>query len=195
MLLLHAWWGLNDTIRRMADRLAESGFTVIAPDLHRGVVATTIEEAERATEDEESRVGERRAITAAAVDRLRGEPGVRPDSIGVIGISFGVWYGMTLAPEAPSVAAVVAIYGMGEGDWSATSAAFQGHFAEDDDFNPIDEVDGLESSLRKAGRRVEFFRYPGVRHWFMEPDRPEYDEGAANLAWGRILGFLRERLD
>ncbi len=38
VLLLHPWWGLNQTIRDLADRLAGDGFTVMAPDLFDGTV-------------------------------------------------------------------------------------------------------------------------------------------------------------
>ena len=38
VLLLHPWWGLNQTIRDLADRLAGDGFTVIAPDMFDGTV-------------------------------------------------------------------------------------------------------------------------------------------------------------
>ena len=38
LLLLHAWWGLNETIPSFADAFADAGFVVIAPDLYRGVV-------------------------------------------------------------------------------------------------------------------------------------------------------------
>jgi carboxymethylenebutenolidase len=46
VLVLHAWWGLNDTIKAVCTQLAESGFVAFAPDLYHGKVANTIAEAE-----------------------------------------------------------------------------------------------------------------------------------------------------
>src|SRR5918911_3967646 len=46
VLVLHAWWGLNDTIRAVCTRLAEAGFVAFAPDLYHGKVADTIADAE-----------------------------------------------------------------------------------------------------------------------------------------------------
>src|SRR6266481_1021932 len=46
VLVLHAWWGLNDTMKSFCDRLASEGFVAIAPDLYNGNVAETIAEAE-----------------------------------------------------------------------------------------------------------------------------------------------------
>jgi carboxymethylenebutenolidase len=194
VLVLHAWWGLNETARGFCDRLADAGFIAVAPDLYRGTVVDTPEAAE--AELEAMPGAERLAIARSAMDRLRGEPGVRAASLGVIGFSMGAFYTLQLAADDPSVAAAVLCYGTGpSGDWTTSDVAFQGHFAEDDPFEPAADVDALEAALREGGRRVEFHRYPAARHWFLEPDRPEYDESAANLAWGRILAFLRERLD
>ncbi|HEX8700915.1 MAG TPA: dienelactone hydrolase family protein, partial [Myxococcaceae bacterium] len=39
VILIHEWWGLNEHIREVADRLAREGFTVFAADLYRGKVA------------------------------------------------------------------------------------------------------------------------------------------------------------
>ena len=46
MLVLHAWWGLNDDVRAYARRLTGEGFTVETPDLYGGRVATDIPGAE-----------------------------------------------------------------------------------------------------------------------------------------------------
>ncbi len=43
--LIHDWWGLTDSVRRMANQLAQVGYYVIAPDLFNGSVATTHAEA------------------------------------------------------------------------------------------------------------------------------------------------------
>ena len=47
VLVLHAWWGLNDTIKAFCTRLAESGFVAFAPDLYHGKVADNIADAGR----------------------------------------------------------------------------------------------------------------------------------------------------
>lgn len=46
VLVLHAWWGLNDTMKAFCTRLAQSGFVAFAPDLYHGKVADNIADAE-----------------------------------------------------------------------------------------------------------------------------------------------------
>lgn len=47
ILVLHAWWGLNQFLKDFCDRLADEGFLTIAPYLCHGKVAITIEDAEQ----------------------------------------------------------------------------------------------------------------------------------------------------
>lgn len=74
-------------------------------------------------------------------------------------------------------------------------AAFQGHFATDDEFEPLEGVRAVEQAIRESGREVTFHFYEGTRHWFFEPNREGYyDAASADLAWQRALAFLREKL-
>ena len=86
VVLFHAWWGLNDDITRFADRLADAGFFVIAPDLYGGAVTAEIDEAKRLTGsvDEEHA----NAIAVAALERLASRPG-GSEAIGAVVFSFG----------------------------------------------------------------------------------------------------------
>ena len=71
-------------------------------------------------------------------------------------------------------------------------AAYLGHFAEKDEFEPQSNVDLLEAALRRAGRPMTFHHYADAGHWFFEPDRSEaYNPAAASLAWDRTLAFLK----
>ena len=96
------------------------------------------------------------------------------------------------AADPDHIRSVVLFYGTGGGDFSTSRAAYLGHFAENDPYEPPAGVDELEESLRQAGRPVTFYRYPGTGHWFFEPDRTDaYNQAAATLAWERTLTFLR----
>ncbi|WP_439345804.1 dienelactone hydrolase family protein [Vacuolonema iberomarrocanum] len=82
-------------------------------------------------------------------------------------------------------------YGTRPGDYSHSKAAYLGHFAATDEFEPQSSVDTLETALQKAGCSVSFYRYSGTGHWFVEPDRPQaFNQSAADLAWERTLTFL-----
>ena len=191
VLVLHAWWGLNDTMRAVCTRLAEAGFIAFAPDLYHGKVAATIADAEILVKALDS--NQATADVADATRFLNERAGQADRGLAVIGFSLGASYALDLAAADPEhIRAVVLFYGTGGGDFSTSRAAYLGHFAEDDPYEPQPNVDELEEALRSAGRPVTFYRYPGAGHWFFEPDRIDaYNQAAASLAWDRTLASLR----
>jgi carboxymethylenebutenolidase len=193
VLVLHAWWGLNDTIKAFCTRLAEAGFVAFAPDLYHGRVADTIPGAEALANEIFQNYPQAQAAIAAAVRYLVNRSEQSGGGLAVIGFSLGANLALDLAAADPEhIHSVVLFYGTGGGDFSASPAAFQGHFAEADDFEPRAGVDELEATLKQAGRPVTFYHYPGTGHWFFEPDRAQaYNAAAASLAWERTLAFLK----
>jgi carboxymethylenebutenolidase len=200
VLLMHAWWGLNEFFTRLADRLAGAGFVVIAPDLYGGKTGTTIAEAEELLGELENNEGYKEAIKheEAALDYLLKHPSVDRAVVGAIGFSMGAAYATWLATLRPELEAVVLVYGGSDqgGDFGKeTGAAFLGHFAEGDEWEPTENVRKLEEQLREAGRDVSFHYYSDVGHWFMENNRADaYNEEAAELAWERTVRFLHSKL-
>ena len=192
VLVLHAWWGLNDTMKAFCTRLAESGFVAFAPDLYHGKVADTIADAETLGKALDANYLQARAEITEAARFLNERAGQSDRGLAVIVFSLGAFYALDLAAADPvHIRSVVLFYGTGGDNFSSSRAAYLGHFAENDEYEPQSNVDELEESLRRAGRPVTFYRYPGTGHWFFEPDRPAYDPAAASLAWDRTLAFLR----
>lgn len=190
VLLLHPWWGLNQAIRDLADRLAGDGFTVLAPDLFDGTILTTPEDAEAHVRSLTEADGERISGRAgAALDHLLALPDTRGDRAAVIGLSFGAMEATQLTEARPDIAALVCFY---SGIFEAPKGVpYLGHFAEDDAFDDSAQVAELEPTL---GEGSAAHVYPGTKHWFIEPDRPEFNADAAELAYSRTVAFLRQHL-
>jgi len=190
VLVLHAWWGLNASLRGFCARLAEAGLVVYAPDLYHGHIADTIADAETlAGALDSKRATAEVAVAASFLDQHANNA---ERGLAVIGFSLGAAYALGLAAAEPErIHSVVLFYGTGGGDANRSRAAYLGHFAENDPYEPQAEVDRLEAALRHAGRTVTFHRYTGTGHWFFEPDRTQaFHAAAASLAWDRTLAFL-----
>lgn len=191
VLVLHAWWGLNDAIKAFCHRLAESGFVAFAPDLYHGKIADTIPNAEslcRALDADQAKRDIRAAIEFLQKHADHTDPG-----LAVVGFSLGAFFALELSVSDPDeIRSVVVFYGTRPGDYAGSKAAYLGHFAEVDEFEPKEEVENLEAALRKAKCPVRLFHYPGTGHWFFEPDRLDaFNAAAASLAWKRTLDFLK----
>lgn len=193
VLVLHAWWGLNDTIKAFCNRLADAGFTAFAPDLYHGKVTDKIDEAETLVNSMGDKLDQTRAEIADAVTFLKERAGSDASSMAVIGFSMGAFYAVDLSANAPdTIRSVVIFYGSGPADFSKAKADYLGHFAENDPYEPQSGIDEFEKDLKAAGRTVTFYTYPGTGHWFFEPDRADaYNAAATNLAWERTLAFLK----
>ena len=194
VLVLHAWWGLNDTIKAICDRLAIAGFTAFAPDLYHGQVADTIPAAENLGSKLDANFRQAKTEISEAAHYLNEKAGSSIAGLAVLAFSLGGYYALDLAESDPEhIRAVVLFYGAGTGDFGSTSrAAYLGHFAENDVYESRSTVDELEETLRKAGREVTFHHYIGTGHWFFEPDRVDaFNKEAADLAWERTLAFLK----
>ena len=191
VLVLHAWWGLNEAMKSFCTRLADSGFIAFAPDLYHGKVADKIPDAKALSNALDA--DKAKADIADAAKLLKERAGKTDHGLAVIGFSLGAYLALDLsASGSEEIGSVVVFYGTGPTDYSRSRAAYLGHFAENDDFEPQSEVDKLEVSLRTAGRPVTFHRYPGTGHWFFEPDRKDaFNQAAASLAWDRTLTFLK----
>jgi carboxymethylenebutenolidase len=193
VLVLHAWWGLNDTMKDICGRLAESGFVAFAPDLYHGQVADTIAGAEALGTALDNNHLQAKAEILDAARFLSERASQSGRGVAVLSFSLGAYYALHLSATQPElIHAVVLFYGSGPADFTNAQAAYLGHFAEEDEYETPDNVAELEAALRDAGRPVTFYQYPGTGHWFFEPDRPQaYNQAAAELAWERTLAFLK----
>ncbi|HUE99198.1 MAG TPA: dienelactone hydrolase family protein [Anaerolineales bacterium] len=190
VIVLHAWWGLNQNFKNLCDRLATEGFVAFAPDLNEGRVAKTIDEAK---EIMSSLDGQRKYdVAMAAVDFLRGRSEVRQGPFSLIGFSMGAAASLVLASEQPeAIKKMVLFYGIGDADFGKIQAQILGHFSDVDEWEPMDGIRWMETEMRNVGLDPTFHIYPQMPHWFFEEDRPEFDPQSAELAWTRTLEFLR----
>ena len=191
LVLLHAWWGLTDDVKARAQSLRAEGYTVVTPDMFDGRTATTVDEAKALTANEKDNEDK---ITAF-VDKAVRDLGSRVDRVAIVSWSFGNWYAWKVSAARPdAIAAVVCFYGLAVEDTSKKVPPILSHYAEHDAFEDLAWTRKAEGEMRTAGNDVKVELYPGTKHWFDEPSRPEFDKAASELAWDRTRPFLAKHL-
>ena len=192
VVMIHEWWGLNDNIKTMADKLASHGYVVLAVDLY-GRTAATSEEARQLVSSFDPKQGIQNMN--AAVSYL--DENYSPQKIGSIGWCFGGGQSLNLALNNDKLDATVIYYGSLTTDaesLSSISWPVLGIFAELDKSIPVDKVNEFDSALTELGIPHEIHIYPGVDHAFANPSGERYAPDAAQDAWLKTLEFLRSSL-
>jgi carboxymethylenebutenolidase len=196
-IVLQEWWGMDEHIRSICDRLAAEGFFALAPDLYRGETTTQPSEAEQKMMAMSMEQVEKDMCGAA--EYLRAQPGVEGEGVGSLGFCLGGGLSLWAAAACPNIAAAVTYYYVmphGKPDFNEIDGPVLGHFGTADEFIPLEDAHKLESELSDSGVEVKFHYYDGAGHaFFNDTDRlGTYDEALAQTSWQRTVEFLRSAL-
>jgi carboxymethylenebutenolidase len=199
MVVIQEWWGMNDQIRGVADKLAKAGYRALVPDLYRGKSTLEAKEAEHLMNGLNFGDAAGQDIRGA-VQYLKQVGG----KVGVTGFCMGGALTVLSACNVPEMDAGVIWYGyppLQYVDAGKIKAPLLGHWATQDQAFPIKGVDELEQKLRSANVKFEFHRY-NAKHAFANEtadqrklDMLKYDAAAAGQAWKRTMEFLAKNLE
>ena len=193
VIMIHEFWGLNDNVKEMAEKLASHGYVVFAVDLYDGKVGTTTDEARQLMGSFEQSYWNDNMNTA--ISYL--EDNYTPSSVGSIGWCFGGGQSLNLALNNEDMDATVIYYGrlvtepeeLSKIDWPIL-----GIFAELDQGITPETVTEFESSLNEVGIENDIIIYPEVNHAFANPSGDRYAPDESKDAWNKTLEFFEQNL-
>ncbi len=202
VVLLPEIFGVNRYVRRAAERLAELGYVVLAPDLFwrtdpglalderdaeslaRGMEATGRLDREVAVAD-----------AIAAVGALRGRSEVS-GRVGVLGFCLGGALAYAVA-AADDPDAAVCYYGSGIGDAIEAAAGIACpvlfHFGAEDPYIPREQIDRV-AALAASRPEMTCHIHAGAGHAFDNPAPMFHRPEAAASAWALTGDFLARTL-
>jgi carboxymethylenebutenolidase len=191
-VVIQEYWGLNDQIKKTADRFAEAGYRALVPDLYRGKIASA--------SDEASHLMTGLNYPDAAEQDIRGAVQYLKQAskkVAVGGFCLGGALTLLAAARVPEMDAGACFYGIlpaGALDPKTLKVPLICHFANQDDWCTPAKVNELEATLKQSTSKFEFYRYE-AHHAFMNESRPKvYDAQSAKTAWERTTKFLDKAL-
>lgn len=197
ILLVHEFFGLNESIVQKADLLAGQGYTVLAVDAYRGKTTRLVPRAIFLVVTTPR--DQIQADLQAGYSYLASQPQVNPAKIGAVGFCFGGTQVMYLATENPDLRAEVIFYGSGPiSDPQNLGVMGQngpvlGIYGEQDGSIPLSEVQAFEQAMQARGVEHTVTVYPGVGHAFVTVEALQ-QPGPAMDAWNQMLAFLENSL-
>jgi carboxymethylenebutenolidase len=193
LFVIHEWWGLNDFVKREADRLYEElngEVTIMALDLYDGNVATNRDDAQKfmgLVSSERAETIIKGAITEA------GEFA----EIATIGWCFGGGWSLKASILAGDQGAgCVIYYGMPvteAKDLAPIQSDILGIFAKNDQWITPEVASTFEALAKATGKNIENYTFD-ANHAFANPSSESYNGEAAKLANQMASDFLKMRL-
>jgi carboxymethylenebutenolidase len=194
VIVVHEWHGLNDSVKKLAERFATEGFVALAPDLYRGQIAT--DDARAAELMNALSTSEAMDDLSAAVSTVNGNPRSN-GKVGVVGFCMGGAMAFAAACAVDGIACAVPFYGIPVAQyWDAAKirVPIQAHFAKHDGWAKPERAQALAEQVRARGGSMDLHVYD-AGHAFMRAGDPlAYHPESAGLAWVRTLAFLRQQL-
>ncbi|WP_063553138.1 dienelactone hydrolase family protein [Burkholderia territorii] len=198
VVVIQEWWGLNDQIRGVADRLARCGYFALVPDLYRGKSTVEEEEAHHLMTGLDFGDAASQDIPGA-VQYLK----TRASRVAITGFCMGGALTL-LSLQFADADAGVTWYGFPPLDYldpSKIKVPLMGHWGTQDAFFAIDQVDALEKKLTDAKVDIQFHRYLAHHAFANEtavgPGRiggTQFDPVWSQIAWDRTLTFFGRTL-
>lgn len=196
VVVIQEWWGLDEEIKNIANRLAQAGYRALVPDLYGGKLALEANEAEHLMNDLNFGDAASQDIRGAAQYLKATGSG----KVAITGFCMGGALTVLSAGLVPECDGTVVWYGyppLEYVDASVIKKPMLAHWALHDDFFSIAGVDQLEEKLKAAGVSYDFQRYD-AKHAFANPSSDsrglpplQYNPIAADLAWERTMTFLK----
>lgn len=191
VVVIQEWWGLNDQIKGVANRLADQGYRVLVPDLYRGEVTVEAAEAQHLMTNLDFGDAATQNIRGAVQHLKASSP-----KVAVMGYCMGGALTVLAAVYAPETDAAVCWYGVPPAeaaDVRTIKIPFLGHFAQRDGFFAPAQVEAFEAELKAGGVNYELHWYE-ADHAFANENNAIYNPAATQLAWERSLAFLAAHL-
>jgi carboxymethylenebutenolidase len=195
IIVIHEWWGLNENIKTMAEKLAGEGYRALAVDLYQDSVAQTPEQARKFMRSASERTEKLKENIQAAYNYLQAQGS---QNIGSIGWCFGGGWSLQTAMLFPQdLDAAVIYYGRlvtDEDQLAPLEMPILGIFGEEDGGIPVESVREFESVLKKLSKPVDIHIYEGAGHAFANPSGNRYQKEAAEDAWQKTTDFFAQHL-
>lgn len=196
VIVVHEWWGLNDNVRAMADRLAAEGYIVLAVDLYGGQTAEDPGTAQQLMLAVAGNKADADSNILQAYDFVSTVAGAT--KVASLGWCFGGGWSLNAAMLLQDrLDAAVIYYGQVTSDddhLRPVQAPILGLFGAEDRGIPVASVRGFEAALQRLDKEHDIVIYPEAGHAFANPSGTSYVPEAAEDAWQRTLEFLRQKL-